>query len=216
VIPQTFHRIWLGGPEPEWSAAFALTWAAHHPDWELKQWGEAEVEELFPLVNQRLYDEAERLAPRNVGQLRSDILRLEILARFGGVYVDADFECRRPIDSLLVDVECFAAWVDNDWINNAIMGAVPEHPFIMRLVAGLRRSAKRHIRFRPNVMTGPQYLTRAFKIAPDSTVKLFEPKLFYPFDWKALDHSVSEDFDGAYAVHWWANQRRERGVPAPS
>jgi mannosyltransferase OCH1-like enzyme len=36
----------------------------------------------------------------NFGE-KSDIWRYEILFRLGGVYVDTDFECVRPFDSLL-------------------------------------------------------------------------------------------------------------------
>ena len=32
---------------------------------------------------------------------RADILRLEILYRYGGVYVDGDLECLRPLDDVL-------------------------------------------------------------------------------------------------------------------
>ena len=41
------------------------------------------------------YDNAEKMAAK------SDIFRYEICARFGGVYIDADFEPLRPIEPLL-------------------------------------------------------------------------------------------------------------------
>ena len=56
-----------------------------------------------PLRNQDLFDAAEHPAQR------ADLARFEILLRFGGVYVDTDFEALAPIQARLEDVECFVA-----------------------------------------------------------------------------------------------------------
>ena len=40
---------------------------------------------------------------RNLAE-RADVLRYEILRRHGGVYVDVDVECLRPLDDLLTGV----------------------------------------------------------------------------------------------------------------
>ena len=215
MIPHSFHRLWLGGGEPEWTRPFADTWREHHPDWELHQWGEGEVADLFPLRNQDIFDRAEEIAGERAGQLRSDVLRYEILDRFGGVWIDADFECLRSIDGLLEGVECFAAWVTPEWVNNAIMGSVLGHPFVGRLIDGLAESVAGG--GRPNVISGPQFLTRVRAEHPDG-VTLLDSKHFYPFDWREIEEYVPGGVDvarrwpEAYAVHWWRNRRHERGL----
>ncbi len=212
VIPRCIHRIWIGGAEPEWMGGFAETW--ERPGWKLRQWGEDEIAELQPLRNQSIYDRAKRLCPDHFGQLRADILRYEILERFGGVYVDADFECLRPLDDLLSGVDCFAAWeIQGKWINNAVMGAVPSHPFIERLIQGLPASVRRNRGARPNRVSGPQYVTRAWQRSGER-ITIFDRDLFYPYGYREIStHEPGEDWPRAYAVHHWANQRRERGVP---
>lgn len=213
MIPRRIHRIWLGGEEPEWMRGFANTWS--RPGWEIWQWTDANVRTLFPLVNQDVYDRAEELAPDHVGQLRSDVLRYEILLRHGGVYVDADFECLRPIDELIDELHCFAAWeAPGRWINNAILGCVPGHHFIAKVVAGLRESVARNAGAKPNKLTGPQYLTRVWHDF-GAHVAVLDKRLFYPYTWAELERG-GEEFPDAYAVHHWANRRRERGVPCPS
>ena len=98
LIPRIFHQIWVGpNPFPEEFAAYQQTWVDHHPDWELRFW----TEENLPTSSElRRPEVAERLrAPWE----RADILRLEVVWRHGGVHVDTDFECLRPIEPLIVD-----------------------------------------------------------------------------------------------------------------
>lgn len=208
MIPKIVHRIWLGGDEPEWTQKFALTWA--HPGWVVRTWTDSDLDLLFPLANQIVFDHAEEIAPQNVGQLRSDVLRYEILHRFGGVYVDTDFESRKPLDPLIVGVDCFAAWeVEDKWVNNAILGATKQHPLFSDLVAGLRENVERWQGWKPNRLTGPQYLTR---VAGRHSLAIFPKRWFYPYLYSEL-HRSSDDFPTAYAVHHWANRRRERNAP---
>ncbi len=212
MIPKVFHRIWLGGPEPDWCKPFAATWLDHHRGWDMQQWGEREVAELFPLVNQDLYDRASEIAPDHVGQLRSDILRYEILHRFGGVYVDTDFECQKSIEPLIDGATCFAAWeVPNVWVNNAIFGATKEHQFISHLIDELPASVARNRGAKPNRMSGPHFVTSIYRAHPGELAVLSQAH-FYPYGFAELERG-GERFEDAYAVHHWHNRRRERAVP---
>ena len=69
---------------------------------------------------------------------RADILRLELLHRHGGVYLDADFECLKPIDPLLDGVSCFLGLLDSGRVSNAVIGAVPGHPLLAQAMAEVR------------------------------------------------------------------------------
>jgi inositol phosphorylceramide mannosyltransferase catalytic subunit len=217
TIPHVVHRLWLGGPELAWTAGFADTW--RQPGWELRQWTDDDVGELFPLVNQDIYDRAEEIAPNHVGQLRSDVLRYEILHRFGGVYVDTDFQCLRPIDPLLDGVPCFAAWeVPDEWIANGLMGAPAGHTFLQVLIEQLPASVEQHLGFKPNKLTGPQFFTRMWR-EHGRGVTVLDRALVYPFGWQEVSDYIPGTFDAAekwpnaFAVHWWANKRRERNLP---
>jgi inositol phosphorylceramide mannosyltransferase catalytic subunit len=209
AIPRLVHRIWLTGspPEPEWIRPFADTW--RRPRWTLRQW--SGPEELQPLVNQELYDRAEEIAPRHPSRLRADILRYEILHRLGGVYVDADFECLRPIDELLEGVRAFAAWDAQDSVlANGFMGGVPGHPFLGELVRGLPASVNARLGPHPARFSGPRYLTQVWQECGED-VTVFPSHLVYPYSWEQTDaHVPGEDWPGAYAVHHWAAARAAR------
>lgn len=210
MIPNTIHRIWLGGPMPNHLERYGQTWVEHHPDWSHVLWTE---DNLPPLRNQRLFDQAETIAPNNVGQLRSDIVRYEILYTFGGVYTDCDLECLRPIDGLLRGVDCFAGWERQaQWVGNTILGSVPDHPFFADLIVGLPANVRRRAGSRPNKLSGPQYLTRVYRRHAKS-VTVFNENIFYPYGWDELDRQ-GEEFPGSYTAHHWQNQRDLRGATA--
>lgn len=201
MIPRVIHHVWVGGPMPDHLAAYVATWREHHPTWDHRLWTEHDLDWL---ENQQLFNDAPRHT-RSVGQFRSDVARYEILHTFGGVYVDCDFECRQPLDGILDEVDRFAAWeTDGVWVNNAIIGAAPGDQMMGDLIAALPASVSRNAGNRPNVMTGPQFLT---PIARTHDVTLFPSAWFYPYRWDELDRA-GEEFPQAFAVHHWDNARK--------
>jgi mannosyltransferase OCH1-like enzyme len=168
VIPRVFHRIWLGpDPMPDEYRRLGETWRRNHPDWEHRLW----AEENLPadLERREVYELLRRPAER------ADILRLELLNRHGGVYVDVDFESLQPIDPLLGGVACFLGALDSGRVSNAVIGAVPGHPLVVRAIAELRPRTT----FGPvdRDGTGPLMIERLRGEFLDVTV--FEPEVFY-------------------------------------
>ncbi|MCW3010299.1 MAG: hypothetical protein JWO90_703, partial [Solirubrobacterales bacterium] len=205
-IPHTIHRVWLGdAPLPEMAAAFGETWAHHHPGWELRLWRD---EDLPPLRNQAAFDAAASLAER------ADIVRYELLLRFGGVYVDTDFECLRSLEPLLEDVEAFTASQDGRTLSNSIIGATAGHPLLRALVDALPRAVAERSGRPPNQVTGPGLLTAVVEgdAALEAGVQVFPPALFFPYlhDEPSRRH---ESFPDAYAVHHWAASWLDHPIP---
>ena len=168
MIPRVFHRIWLGPePMPEEYVRLGQTWRRNHPDWEHHLWAETNLP--TDLERREVHELLRRPAER------ADILRLELLHRLGGVYVDADFESLLPIDPLLDGVSCFLGSLDSGRVSNAIIGAVPGHPLLGRAIAELEPRTT----FGPvdREGTGPLLLERIRSGFPDVTV--FEPNVFY-------------------------------------
>lgn len=214
MIPRTIHRIWIGGAEPDWTAPFRSTWA--RPGWHIEDWGEEQIQDLMPLYNQDLYDKAGDIAPNNVGQLRSDLLRYEILYKFGGVYVDHDLECLKPIDSLIEGLSCFLSWeVENEWATNCFMGCAPGHPFLAHLILGVADQVRitNGKNYRPNRITGPHYITR--KYWDDiRAIEVLPQELVFPYSWSEIGgNGPGGDWGEAFTVHHWHNMRREKDVP---
>jgi inositol phosphorylceramide mannosyltransferase catalytic subunit len=166
VIPRVFHQIWLG----EGAFPYAVereSWYRFHPDWEHRLWSERDLPRDLELT------EAANLLRQPAE--RADILRLELLYRHGGVYLDADFECLRPIDPLLEGATCCLGLLDSGRVSNAMIGAEPCHPLLARAMAEVRPRESYGPVDREG--TGPLLLERLRHEFADVT--LFEPNVFY-------------------------------------
>lgn len=220
MIPRTLFQVWVGGtPVPDQFCEWSVQWKAFH-----QEWGYVLItDDNVPLLkNQAIYDNAEQIAGRYAGQFRADIIRYEVLYTLGGVYVDMDCEPLRPLDPLLDGVECFVGWEEtNRWLNNAVMGSAQFHPFLGALVDGLEASVVANAGYRPNKMSGPQYLTPKW-LTGRADVTVYPKDHFYPYLYNEL-HRGAEEFPDSYVVHHWNNartndarvkrQRRRAGLP---
>jgi len=188
MIPRVIHRVWLGSdPLPEEFEHYGETWKQHHPEWEMRLWTDSNLPELrFPEAFERC---------RNHGE-RSDVLRSELLARFGGLYVDTDVECRRPIEPLINDASAFCAWVRPGRIGSAVLGAVPGHPAIDRLLTEMQSRVGEGNQIEATV----GLLTDVLSEAPD--VEVFDSETFYPYH-PRHNPANGREFPDAYAIHHW-------------
>ena len=188
TIPRVIHTLWLGdAPIPEIFDFYAESWRRHHPAWEMRLWRE---DALPPLVCQAAYEREHRF------KVRYDIVRLEILRRFGGVIVDMDVEPIRPLDPLLEGVSAFAGRTGHAKIGNQVLGAVPHHPFFERAIERLRSSGRTG---NASAMAGKRFLSDLLAEHPEG-LTVFPAETFY-FQ-PSLDPTRRPgDFPGVYAVH---------------
>jgi inositol phosphorylceramide mannosyltransferase catalytic subunit len=164
-IPRIVHQIWLGSPVPAVFDEWRKTWMQLE-GWEYKLWTEKEISQLR-LYNRALYDSS-----TNYGE-KSDIVRLEILAQFGGVYIDVDLECLKPeiFEELHHSFDFYIGFepLEHGFTNkfnmfkvcNALIAAAPKHPLIQDLITNLQANYLAYKKCCNAVQrTGPSYLTR--------------------------------------------------------
>ncbi len=132
--PKIIHQIWLGpNPLPDFFPEYQRKLQALHPKWEYRLWTDKDVEQeafsLWPQIQEC----------SNYGQ-KSDLVRLEILSRYGGVYVDVDVLMVKPFDPIVSRYDFFAGVEAPHFIGersdrylfvtNAIIGSAPQHPIL--------------------------------------------------------------------------------------
>ena len=140
-IPKKLHVIWVGD-EAKCPSPWIQTWKDMHPTWEFRQWGNAELDGL-PWRSKRQMD---RFRASGHWEGVADLMRYEILYEHGGVYVDADSVCVRPLDDWLLDVPMFAMWESEQHrpglIANAFIGSIPRHHILQMIVDSIARMDK--------------------------------------------------------------------------
>lgn len=183
-IPKIIHQIWLGGPMPKAYKQWMETWQ-HIPGWEYRLWTDAEANQ-FGLANQQLYDNA-----KNYGE-RANILRYEILHKFGGLYVDVDMECIN-VDFFEYAHQNYDFYVAMEPLDhgvavcNAVIGSIPKHPLLAKMIDGMQT----YVETTPSAdlppktnYFGPIYLSRKlveYGIDRDYVDVILPPTFFYPF-----------------------------------
>jgi len=192
--------VWVGGPLPAAARKMIDSWKHHHPGWEFRLWTDTN---LPPMPHLGPYFQA---SPTRAGQ--ADILRCEIVYAHGGIYVDADMECLRPIENLLGGCRCFVACeydpsrhglTGPTGINNNIFGAVPKHPAILDV---MQQIPSVYYAADP-LSSGPALFRHVMHRRTD--VRIFEKSIFNPLlpqEAHARTPGDPEAFPDSYAVHW--------------
>ena len=94
MIPKTIHQIWIGNLEPP--VSLMDSWKTKNPEFKYIIWDEDRIRaEKFD--TQTKIDEIEEYCGK------ADIIRYEILNRYGGVYIDADSYCVHSLDNFLLE-----------------------------------------------------------------------------------------------------------------
>ena len=222
-IPRIIHQIWLGSSVPPKYYDWMRTWMAWN-GWTYMLWTDDDVKQLT-LYNQELYDEA-----TNYGE-KSDILRLELLLKYGGIYADVDFECIQPeiFDELHRYFDFYIGFEPLSHgtiggiykICNALIGSVPSHPLVKEMVLRLKDNRIAHSHQTAVEQTGPDFFSRTIlayeyaqlqkKYGEYRYRNMYLPcTFFYPFsepdvrEAASLESLLLNIAPETAAVHYWS------------
>jgi FkbM family methyltransferase len=163
---------------------------ATHPDWQIKVWQDPVDPAGFTL--------APLWVNVNSGAQLADLIRLDVVNRCGGVYLDSDVRVLKRLDPIAEHCDFFVSSEDGIRATNAVFGAVPQHPAVAYMIKELLEFPP-NWKFPPNCTTGPDFFTRSLKWRTDITV--LPRAVFYPYNW---DEAATTGHPHTYAVHTWA------------
>ncbi len=126
LIPKVIHYAWFGAEMPEDMRRIVEGWKRLCPDYEFKLWNEKN----YDVTKNRYMREAYE---KKAWGFVPDYLRLDVICREGGIYLDTDIELLKRPDELLYQ-RCFSC-TDATMVMNlgSGFGAEPGHPMIREI-----------------------------------------------------------------------------------
>lgn len=198
TVPALIHQIWLGDKQPP--IKLIQSWRLLHPYFKHIVWTDEKVKTL-KLHNQKIYDWLR--SPT----MKADLLRYELLYQLGGVYVDVDFLCLRPVHDLLkypfFAVQDSYWWARKGYIANGLLGCIPQHPLMGLLVNNFRNINLKSKTGHGALTTGPKYLTETW-LKSNLNIHVL-PKELYMLEADTADLSIASTVH-INASHAYNNQ----------
>lgn len=122
LIPKKIHYIWIGGGKlPDKYNKYIESWKKYNPDYEIIKWDENN----YDFTSGRYIKEAYEA---KAWSFVTNYVRIDIIYRYGGIYLDTDVEAIANFDKMLND-EAFFCMGSYDRINIGCgFGGIKGHP----------------------------------------------------------------------------------------
>ena len=203
-IPKIIHQLWIGTkPAP---IKLMDTWKDKHPNFEYIYWNEEEfIKRNMTFKCQDKINEIEEINGK------ADIIRCEILYKYGGIFIDADSICIEPFDDEILSKQCFAGWEQEELrkglIATGTMGFPEKHPLVKTAINWIINNEVSQSK--ANLMAwqsvGPGLLTRMYNTNRFKDLHIFPSYTFLPV------HLTGFEYTGhgkIYAFQAWGSTKQ--------
>lgn len=229
LIPHHFHLICLTTPVPQNYNNLITQIRRLHPQCKITLWTQKTIA-TFPFVNKAAF------AFATADEEKKSLLCYEILNKYGGIYVDSNFEFIQPLTKLLRSTHFFGALGHAKTLELApeIIGCVPGHPIIRKcLTCTLSGSKTDPLAIKKR--SGSIHLTECFLSVAAKSPGInvaFPTSYFYPvppYEQKTSGEPISHIYLPAHAFgvyHWktdalghfvqWPRTKETATEPRPS
>lgn len=135
-IPKKIHQIWIGEKRPP--LEYTETVRLLNPDWEYKLWDEKSLRQEIPeAFDDPIYNRVSLYCSK------VDILRIYLLYKHGGLYLDCDFKWLKPLDDDMRYHNFFLAFSSELHqgltVNNNVIGCHRKSPIMKQLLDEMHR-----------------------------------------------------------------------------
>jgi mannosyltransferase OCH1-like enzyme len=185
-IPKTLHIIWVGdqGRRPDNCIA---TWIEHNPGWTVRIWGNDDLANYGWTNGEHM----RAMAARELNGV-ADMMRWEILYNEGGLVVDADSVCVRPLADWMLECEAFACW-ENELVRPNLIAAgyvasVRDNPFIGQIILDIQAEPT-VVDKRAWETVGPCRLTTAYFKYAYANLTIFPSHFFIPRHFSGAEYT---------------------------
>ena len=219
MIPKKLHFIWLGKKEiPIHFNDFIIEWRQNYKDYDIIIWNDemVERENLVP-------DELKKYYFSDFPEaFKADILRYIILNKYGGIYLDTDFECLKKIPDHFLNFKFLGGIQNNGEVAIGFFASQINNELLIETIESIPKSINTAIQGNyytcENIyrITGPQFFNRiCLKYLSNTDYFFFTKEYFYPY-WFEEKHRRYEQFDISsplsYAVHHWEKSWKSKST----
>ncbi len=205
LIPKKIHQIWIGSkPLPNKYKKWMKTWQSINKDWEYKLWTDLDIKKM-ELFNQKAYNSSS-----NVG-FKSDILRYEILNKYGGLYIDTDLECVRKIPNYLRKFDFISCIIfdKTPQIANGFIMSRPNGDLTSLLLKSIQVPKNNRSAFEILNCSGPNFLTNKYfslEAKKRKKILILPSDYFYPLPNFLLNTKIEKKeylTEKTIGIHYW-------------
>lgn len=205
-IPLIIHQIWVGGkPLPSFYANLAKTWKNFHPEWQYILWDDEAVSKI-DMINAEYYKKEKSLSAK------ANLLRLEVLYKYGGMYVDIDMECLAKFDLFhyqydfytgITPINCTAI------LQNALIACKPRDEIILACINEVPRQSDRLGQTERNGVRLFSFIFLSNLYSYQGIHAAFPASFFYPIE-KCYLNNIADPIKGeiapeSMAIHYWGS-----------
>lgn len=210
-IPKTLHFIWAGDKKiPNDCRQYVDRWKLMYSDYEVIIWDDSTIDQYGIIPDHLLGEYHNKDFP---SAYKADLARYNIIYRYGGIYLDVDFECLRRMPDSFLEFDFLGSIQNNREVGTAFFAAKPNCELMREAIDIIPHNLQRlrdqgcygsHYLY---LMTGPEFFTSLAKLyyASDN-YWFFTPEYFYPYSWREPSRrheNFKETCPLAYAVHHW-------------
>ena len=204
MISKIIHYCWFGrGEKPESAKKCIASWKKFCPDYEIKEWNEDNCDYLsMPFM-------AEAYKARKYAFV-SDVMRLIVLEKYGGVYFDTDVELVKDISPLMND-DGFIGFENDMYVASGLtIAAIPHHPVIQAMISEYEKLHFTNPDGSFNTVGCPHLnsdVMEQFGLVRNGKEQMVEGIHVYPADYFNPRDSVTGKVTktaNTYSIHWYS------------
>lgn len=202
-IPKIIHYCWFGSGElsPEY-LTYMETWKKYCPDYEIKLWNENNYDITKNQYMRQAYE-------KRMWAFVSDYARVDIVYKYGGIYLDCDVELLKPLDELL-GTDMYCGFENCNCISLGLgFGAIPGHPYLKALLNYYEQLKFVGDDEKINLTPCPAYQTEVitqFGIVPENkfqqtnNITVYPTEVFSPYSY----WGIGKVTDKTYSIHHYS------------
>ena len=131
TIPKIIHYVWFGKKRKSKLTEICInSWRRNLPDYKIVEWNEDNVD-IAELSRKSVF--FKKCYELELWAFVSDYVRLYVLYKEGGIYLDTDVEIIKSFNPFLNE-KMFLGYEVDDYIGTAVIGSMPKHHAIKRLL----------------------------------------------------------------------------------